>query len=105
MVFADSEDRSEMESVGPQDYVLSTLKGHGLLPALPDIQPLLGVDTTFVTLHNGLPFFYFYGGGPGCPPELEGRPLECLDPDGCKCTRNLAMSGAAGALELVACSF
>lgn len=79
--FADSEDADEMASAGPQDYVLSTLKGHGLLPALADIQPLLGPETTFVTLHNGLPFCYFHGGGPGCPPELEGRSLQCLDPD------------------------
>lgn len=62
--------------LGPQDYVLLTLKAHQVPAACPAIAPLLGPGTAVVTAQNGLPWWYFYG--------LEGpfrdRPIACVDP-------------------------
>jgi 2-dehydropantoate 2-reductase len=64
--------------VGPQDYVVVTLKAHSV-PAIVDaMQPLLGPDTSVVWAVNGVPWWYFYGlDGP-----WSGRHLESVDPDG-----------------------
>ncbi len=64
--------------VGPQDYVIVTLKAHSLPGIVDTVQPLLGPETSFVTAVNGVPWWYFYG--------LEGpwrdRRLASVDPDG-----------------------
>ncbi len=64
--------------VGPQDYVIVTLKAHSV-PAIVDVmQPLLGPDTAVVWAVNGVPWWYFH--------RLEGpwedHRLESVDPDG-----------------------
>lgn len=64
--------------VGPQDYVIITLKAHSV-PAIVDVmQPLLGPDTAVVWAVNGVPWWYFH--------RLEGpwedHRLESVDPDG-----------------------
>ena len=70
-----TDDPSEL---GPQDYVLLTLKAHGVRAVADAMQPLLGPDTTVVTAQNGIPWWYFYKhGGP-----LDGRRLESVDPGG-----------------------
>jgi 2-dehydropantoate 2-reductase len=65
-------------AVGPQDYVIVTLKAHSVPWIVEAMQPLLGPDTAVVTATNGLPWWYFY--------QLEGpwrdRRLESLDPGG-----------------------
>jgi len=62
--------------LGPQDYVLLTMKAHGVQAIADAMQPLLGPDTAVVTAQNGLPWWYFHGlGGP-----YEGRRLESCDP-------------------------
>jgi 2-dehydropantoate 2-reductase len=62
--------------LGPQDYVVVTLKAHSVPPAVPKILPLLGPDTTVVSGVNGVPWWYFHGiGGP-----LEGVRLASVDP-------------------------
>ncbi len=70
-----TEDPSE---VGPQDYVIVTLKAHSITGIVDSIQPLLGPDTTVVTAYNGIPFWYFY--------QLDGawcdHRLESVDPGG-----------------------
>lgn len=62
--------------LGPQDYVLLTMKAHGVAAIADTMQPLLGPETAVVTAQNGLPWWYFYG--------LEGayqdRQLESCDP-------------------------
>ncbi|TPM39931.1 2-dehydropantoate 2-reductase [Mesorhizobium sp. B2-3-4] len=64
--------------LGVQDYVVLALKAHSLTPALDQIAPLLGPDTSVVTMQNGVPWWYFHGlGGP-----LEGTRLETVDPGG-----------------------
>ena len=41
--------------LGPQDYVISTLKAHQAWEAADQIKPLLGPSTTVVTAQNGVP--------------------------------------------------
>ena len=64
--------------VGPQDYVIVTLKAHSVPGVVDAMQPLLGPDTAVVTATNGVPWWYFYG--------LEGQwrdhRLESVDPGG-----------------------
>ena len=47
--------------LGPQDYVISTLKSHQAWEAADQIKPLLGPSTTVVTAQNGVPWWYFHG--------------------------------------------
>jgi len=64
-------------SLGPQDYVIVTLKAHSVPAVVPLMQPLLGPNSTVVSGVNGLPWWYFHKiGGP-----LEGTRLHSVDPD------------------------
>lgn len=64
--------------LGPQDYVLLTMKAHGVRAVADAMQPLLGPETAVVTAQNGMPWWYFYGhGGP-----FENRRLDSADPGG-----------------------
>jgi 2-dehydropantoate 2-reductase len=62
--------------VGPQDYVIVTLKAHSVPGAVEQIMPLVGPETAIVMAVNGVPWWYFYG--------LEGpykdRRLASVDP-------------------------
>ncbi|SFR46807.1 2-dehydropantoate 2-reductase [Litoreibacter janthinus] len=62
--------------LGPQDYVIITLKAHSVPPIVPKVQPLIGPDTTIVSGVNGVPWWYFHKIGT----ELEGTRLETVDP-------------------------
>ncbi|MDX2287699.1 MAG: 2-dehydropantoate 2-reductase [Hyphomicrobiaceae bacterium] len=66
------------EDLGPQDYVIVTLKSHQAWDAADHMKPLLGPDTAVVTAQNGIPWWYFYG--------FEGQyanlQLESVDPGG-----------------------
>ena len=62
--------------LGPQDYVIVTLKAHSVPPIVPKMQPLIGDATTIVSGVNGVPWWYFHKiGGP-----LEGTRLQTVDP-------------------------
>ena len=62
--------------LGPQDYVIVTLKAHSVPPVVSKMQPLIGQDTTIVSGVNGVPWWYFHKiGGP-----LEGTRLTTVDP-------------------------
>jgi 2-dehydropantoate 2-reductase len=62
--------------LGPQDYVIVTLKAHSVPAAVPSMQPLIGPHTTIVSGVNGVPWWYFHKiGGP-----LEGTRLASVDP-------------------------
>ncbi|WP_148923493.1 2-dehydropantoate 2-reductase [Oceanicella actignis] len=70
-----TDDPSEL---GPQDYVVLTLKAHSAPAVVDAMQPLLGPDTAVVTGVNGVPWWYFHRfGGP-----LEGTRLQSVDPGG-----------------------
>lgn len=66
------------KDVGPQDYLVLTLKAHSLLPAMAQLKPLIGPDTTIVAAINGVPWWYTYKLGG----EFEGRRIEAVDTDG-----------------------
>ena len=62
--------------LGPQDYVIVTLKAHSVPPIVGKMQPLIGDDTTIVSGVNGVPWWYFHKIGT----DLEGTRLESVDP-------------------------
>jgi 2-dehydropantoate 2-reductase len=59
------------------DALLITTKSQQILPALPEITPLIGATTCVVCLQNGIPWWYFQG-----MPGHAGETLACLDPEG-----------------------
>ena len=69
---------SDPRALGPQDYVLVTVKAQSLTGVAANIAPLLGADTSLVTAMNGVPWWFFdrlkFGGGK--------ERLEILDPGG-----------------------
>ena len=66
------------EEIGPQDYVIVTLKANALPAAAPEIAKLMGPQTTLVTCANGIPYWYFYGmDGP-----WRDQVVESVDPGG-----------------------
>lgn len=69
---------SDPAALGPQDYVFITLKAHSLVPALPQLRPLIGPETTIVAGINGVPWWYCHGLGGA----YEGRRVRSVDPDG-----------------------
>jgi len=68
----------EPSELGPQDFVISTLKSHQAWDAADHMRPLFGPQTALVTAQNGVPWWYFHGlEGPFA--ELQ---LESVDPQG-----------------------
>src|SRR3546814_21063569 len=73
-----TEDPAEL---GPQDYVVVTLKAHQSPGVVQRMQPLLGPDTAVVTAMNGVPWWYFHGlDGP-----WRDRIVASVDPGGAQC--------------------
>lgn len=64
--------------LGPQDYVVITLKAHSLEGALPQLGPLIGPRTAIVAAINGIPWWYGYG----LPEPFRDRRVEAVDPRG-----------------------
>ena len=69
---------TDPREIGPQDYLVLTLKAHSLLPAMAQLAPLIGPDTTIVAAINGVPWWYTYKLGG----EFEGKRIESVDPGG-----------------------
>jgi 2-dehydropantoate 2-reductase len=66
------------DELGPQDYVVVTLKANAMPGAASEIAKLMGPDTALVTGINGIPYWYFYGfEGP-----WRDRVVESVDPGG-----------------------
>lgn len=66
----------DARTLGPQDYVILTLKAHSVPAVVGQITPLLGEGSTLVSGVNGLPWWYFHRfGGP-----FEGTRLASVDP-------------------------
>lgn len=66
----------DARALGPQDYVILTLKAHSVPSVVDRITPLLGPDSTLVSGVNGVPWWYFHRhGGP-----LDGTRLASVDP-------------------------
>lgn len=68
----------DVESVSAVDVVLLTLKAHSLAEMAPRLVSLIGPDTSFVSMQNGMPWWYFYRHGG----EWEATHLESVDPSG-----------------------
>jgi len=62
--------------LGPQDYVIVTLKAHSVPSVVPHMQPLISDHTTVVSGVNGVPWWYFHKIGGA----LEGTRLQTVDP-------------------------
>ncbi|MBT3701768.1 MAG: 2-dehydropantoate 2-reductase [Alphaproteobacteria bacterium] len=62
--------------LGPQDYVIVTLKAHSVTGVVPAMQPLLGPDTAVVTAVNGVPWWYFHQ----LPGDWQGQRVASVDP-------------------------
>jgi len=63
-------------TLGPQDYLIITLKAHSVPPVVNRMQPLIGEGTTVVSGVNGVPWWYFHKAGGA----LEGTRLASVDP-------------------------
>ena len=64
--------------LGPQDYVIVTVKAQSLGDVAQSINPLLGTQTSIVTAMNGVPWWFF-----DRLPFRNGKErLESLDPEG-----------------------
>ncbi|MCA3562302.1 MAG: 2-dehydropantoate 2-reductase [Aestuariivirga sp.] len=69
---------SEPKQLGPQDFIILTLKAHSIAGVMDQMMPLIGKDTAILFAQNGIPWWYFHGvGGP-----YEGARLESVDPGG-----------------------
>src|SRR5258708_18131061 len=44
---------------GPMDVIFLGVKAHGLTQLTPQVQPLIGENTTVVSTQNGIPWWYF----------------------------------------------
>ena len=69
---------SDPAAIGPQDYLFLTLKAHSLEPALPQLRPLIGPETTIVAAVNGIPWWYCHG----LAAPFGGRRVRSVDPHG-----------------------
>jgi len=64
--------------LGPQDFIILTLKAHAITGIIEALQPLIGPDTAILFAQNGIPWWYFYmSGGP-----FDGHRLQSVDPGG-----------------------
>jgi 2-dehydropantoate 2-reductase len=66
-------------ALGPQDFVISTLKATGIGALATGLRPLLRDDTAVVFALNGIPWWYDLGPPPGHRPPPD---LSFLDPGG-----------------------
>jgi 2-dehydropantoate 2-reductase len=74
----DLEAHDRPAAIGPVDYVILTLKGHGLAEMGARLGSLVGPETTIVTAMNGLQWWFTDGlEGP-----LDGQALDSVDPGG-----------------------
>src|SRR5207302_6886599 len=69
---------SDPHALGPQDYVLVTVKAQSLTGVAQSIGPLLGEGTSIVTAMNGVPWWFF----DRLPFRNGSERLESLDPGG-----------------------
>jgi len=68
----------DSRTLGPQDYLVLTLKAHSLALALPELRPLIGPATTIVAAVNGIPWWYCFS----LPAPFTNRRVRAVDPHG-----------------------
>lgn len=69
---------SDPRELGPQDFVILTLKAHAIAGVIDVLKPLLGPETAILFAQNGLPWWYFYRHGGA----FDGHQLASVDPGG-----------------------
>ena len=84
--------------LGPQDFVILTLKAHSVLPMVDDMLPLLGPETAVVTAQNGILWWYFHG----LEGDWEQPHLETADPGG-RIWKTLGPERAIGCVVYPSC--
>jgi 2-dehydropantoate 2-reductase len=70
-----SDDPAEL---GPQDWIISTVKGYSIAGLAPYLAPMRQSGTLIVTAQNGIPWWYFHG----LAGAESNRPFETVDPGG-----------------------
>lgn len=85
---------SDANELGPQDFVLVTLKATALAALADGVAPLLGPQTGIVFAQNGIPWWYAQGLGASRPAPPD---LSFLDP-GAKLARAIAPERVTGAV-------
>ena len=68
----------DLEEAGGADVVFLGVKAHSLPHLAPQLEPVIGSDTVFVSTQNGIPWWYFQKHGD----EPEASHLERIDPGG-----------------------
>ena len=63
--------------LGPQDYVIVTLKAHSVPNIVDQMKPLFDSETSVVMAVNGIPWWYFYK----LDSPYQDRHIACVDPD------------------------
>lgn len=69
---------SDPSDLGPQDYVVMSLKSYQAPDIVDELQPLLGSNTTVATAMNGVPWWYFYK----LSGKWENYRVKSVDPEG-----------------------
>ncbi|MDD4886560.1 MAG: 2-dehydropantoate 2-reductase [Thiomonas sp.] len=74
----------DLAAFGPQDLVILGLKAHQIAPILPQLRPLLRMDTVVLPAINGVPWWYFHGDSSTYAKAADGSTahLQSIDPDG-----------------------
>ena len=85
-------------SVGPQDFVILTVKAHSVAPVVDSIASLLGPDTAVVTAQNGILWWYFHA----YPGPWENANVDSADP-GRRIWRTLGPERAIGCVVYPSC--
>ena len=97
-VIKDANFAGDAREAGEQDFVIVSLKAHGLVAAVDQVASLLGPKTALVTAMNGVPYWYFHKhGGPH-----DGKRLESVDPGGALWSK-LGPERAIGCVVYPAC--
>ena len=63
---------------GTQEVIFIALKAHQIAAMLPQLQPLIALDTVVVPAINGVPWWYFFREGG----RFDGEQVQCLDAGG-----------------------
>src|SRR6202165_2930124 len=69
---------NDYAAAGAQDMVILAMKAHQVEAVANDVPKLYGPDTVVVTMHNGIPSWYFHKHGG----ELAGSVVSSVDPTG-----------------------
>jgi 2-dehydropantoate 2-reductase len=88
---------SDPDRLGPQDYVLVTVKAQSLTAVADTISGLFDEQTAVVTAMNGVPWWFFQG------IRTKGNRLESLDPGG-KLSRAIPVERIVGCVIHLAAS-